>query len=91
MPYSDSRYADGHYYYANDPRSNLTRISVDRQFPITSTKFHYYVWVEGDRIDLVSANLYGSEENWWNIMDINPEISDPLNILPGTTIRIPNA
>jgi len=26
---------------------------------------------------------------WWEITDINPEILDPFDIVPGTVIRIP--
>jgi nucleoid-associated protein YgaU len=91
MPYFDSRYADGFFYRASDPRNGSYQITVDRIYPPVNISFSYYVWVDGDRIDIISERYYGTEDSWWKIMDINPEISDPLNIAPGTTIRIPNA
>jgi phage tail protein X len=91
MPYFDSRYADGFFYRANDPRNGTYQISVDRVYPSQIASFSYYVWVDGDRIDILASRYYGTEDSWWKIMDLNPEIPDPLNIAPGTTIRIPNA
>jgi hypothetical protein len=91
MPYFDSRYADGFFYRASDARNGTYQITVDRVYPSRNVPFSYYVWVDGDRIDLIANKYYGTEDSWWKIMDINPEIADALNIAPGTTIRIPNA
>jgi hypothetical protein len=91
MPYSDSRYANGYFYRVNDPRTGISQISVDRTFPSASVKYGFYVWADNDRVDLVAYDQLGSENLWWQIMDINPEIIDPFNIAPGTTIRIPHA
>jgi hypothetical protein len=38
----------------------------------------------------VAAQLLGNSSLWWAIFDINPEIIYPLNIPPGTVVRIPN-
>jgi len=85
-----SRYYDGPlsqtaHKYTGDPA-----ISVYRAFS-TSKKIRYveYTWVDGDNI-AVLAQAYGlGAKYWWEIMEINPEIDDPFNIAPGTTIRVP--
>ena len=47
--------------------------------------------VEQDRIDQVAKKFLGYSHLWWKIMDFNPETINPLDIAPGTVIRIPNA
>jgi prophage DNA circulation protein len=39
---------------------------------------------------LVALKLLGDAELWWRILDFNPEINDPVNIVGGTVLRIPN-
>jgi hypothetical protein len=91
MIYSDSRYATGIVFTANDARNRMNRITVYRQFPTEQIDFYNYTWVENDRIDFVASELLGSPQFWWRIMDFNPEIIDPFDIPVGTTIRIPVA
>lgn len=89
MIFSDSRYADGIVYKAQDSRSNTYETSVARVFPIINTDYYMYVWKEGDRIDSVAYRLLSNPADWWYIMDANPEVTDPMNIVPGTYLRIP--
>jgi hypothetical protein len=89
MIFSDSRYADGKVIKAADSRTGKSQIAVLRVYPSLSADFYYYTWVEGDRIDTVTYQLTGVTENWWSVMDYNPEILDPNNIAPGTVVRIP--
>jgi hypothetical protein len=89
MIYSDSRYASGKVYRAFDPRNGFPQVGVRRVFPFVSSDYYYYVWVDGDRMDNLAYRITGSSDNWWKIMDYNPEVLDPYNIAPGTTIRIP--
>lgn len=89
MIYSDSRYATGRVYKALDSRTDSYRVGVGRIYPNRQAPFYYYVWVDGDRIDNLAYRLTGSPDEWWSIMDYNPEILDPHNIAPGTTIRVP--
>lgn len=58
---------------------------------IGSVKYREYIWVSGDRPDILANKFYGSPEMWWVIAEHNPEISDFLSITPGTVLRIPNA
>ena len=89
MIYSDSRYADGLVRKSYDSRTGKFEIGVRREFPNLNANFYYYVWVDGDRIDNLAYRITGNPDNWWKIMDYNPEVLDAQNIAPGTTLRIP--
>lgn len=91
MIYTDSRYAKGKIFVANDARTGEYPVTVFRRFPYTYTTFVHYVWVERDRIDLIANIFLGDPGKWWVIMDYNPEIIDPFDIPIGTVLRIPNA
>jgi hypothetical protein len=88
--YLDSRYAEGNIFKAYNTTKAQYDLTVFRKFPDVVTPVVYYEWVEGDRIDIVSSKYYGDPEYWWQIMDANPEISNPFEINPGTILRIPN-
>ena len=90
MIYADSRYASGTVVRVQDARNGNYQVAVYRNWPTIKSNFYAYTWVEGDRIDVVSNSLLGSPSFWWKIMDLNPEIMDPFDIKPGTTIRIPS-
>jgi hypothetical protein len=89
MIYTDSRYANGAIFKAHDARTNVYYANVRRRFPLLSSKFFHYSWVENDRIDAVAYSLLGDPQFWWMIMDFNPEVIDPFNIPVGTVLRIP--
>jgi hypothetical protein len=89
MIYTDSRYAEGIAVKTYDARTNKYQVSIFRQFPSSSSEFHYYVWTQRDRIDLVAAEFLGDPSLWWVIMDYNPEISNPWDIPLGANLRIP--
>lgn len=57
--------------------------------PAIRQGFTTYVWQGTDRLDTVAATKLGDPELFWMILDLNPEIVDPLSITVGTTIRIP--
>ena len=89
MIYSDSRYVDADVYKAYDPRKNANFLTVTRPAPTSVSKFIYYQWKEGDRLDLLAAKYTSAPTHWWKIMDINPEVINPFEITVGTYIRIP--
>lgn len=91
MIYSDSRYADGNIFRAYRPQSDTYEAIVTRNFPTESSRYFVHTWRHDDRIDLVAVKYFGDGSRWWKIMDYNPEVSNPLAIVPGTKIRIPNA
>jgi nucleoid-associated protein YgaU len=90
------RPARGSRYYTGIPQQITHKTTGDyttavyRVFPGT-VKISYteYTWTEGDSLDYLAAAFLGNPKLWWQIMDINPTISDPLTIEPGTVIRIP--
>lgn len=53
--------------------------------------FSTYTWQLGDQIEYLSYSAYGDEQSWWLIANANPEILFWDSIMPGTTIRVPNA
>jgi hypothetical protein len=90
MIYLDSRYADGPLFKAYDSRTDTYELTVFRSFPSYRVAYFYYTWIETDRLDRVALRFLSNPTLWWQIMDINPEVIDPLNIVPGTVLRIPN-
>lgn len=91
MLFLNSRYSTGAFGYARDSRTGDVRLTVFRppRETITSS-YDLYLWQQGDRIDIV-AQRYTDAVQWWRLLDVNPEITDPMNIAPGTYIRIPRA
>lgn len=91
MIFLDSRYADGRIYKAYNPTKEQYDLTVLRTFPEIVSSIVYYEWVETDRIDLIANRFFGDPTLWWRIMDFNPEIENPVEITPGTLLRIPSA
>lgn len=90
MIFLDSRYADGNIFKAYNPLKEQYDLTVFRKYPEIVSTVAYYEWVETDRIDIVSSRFYGDPSYWWRIMDMNPEIENPMEIKPGTILRIPS-
>jgi hypothetical protein len=92
MIYLNSRYANGSLQTVSDPRRGRLDTAVFRRFGMSQKARSYtvYVWVEGDRIDIVAARFYSDPTQYWRILDENPSIADPSDLTPGTSIRIPN-
>ena len=85
-----SRYAQG--TKTRLPNANGTyNLSVLRTVPAQTGLYTLYVWKAGDRPDIVASRLLGNPALWWSIFDVNPEIINPLDVPPGTYVRIPNA
>ena len=47
--------------------------------------------IEGDTLASLAQAEYGDFREWRRIADENPEVRDPLNLRPGTVVRIPPA
>jgi nucleoid-associated protein YgaU len=90
MIYADSRYATGIIYAAQDARTGRYANSVRRVFPTKTTAFITYTWKANDRLDIIANEFLGTPAYWWKIMDVNPELVDPMNIATGTAVRIPH-
>jgi hypothetical protein len=90
MIFLNSRYSNSTIVKAYHAYKNEYHIASFREHPYDTYSFSWYVWKEGDRIDEVASTRTGLANNWWKIMDINPEIVNPNNIPAGTQIRIPH-
>jgi hypothetical protein len=88
-----SRYYDGPILQVVSAVTVSPDISVYRNWPTKFTASYVeYPWEDGDTLGNLAQNS-GAIKNsayWWEIMDLNPEITDPWDIVPGTIIRIPN-
>jgi nucleoid-associated protein YgaU len=60
--------------------------------PVAST-FAYvsHIYAGTETIDNLAATYFGDPTQWWRIANVNPEIMDWTNIVPGTTLRIPTS
>jgi hypothetical protein len=91
MIFLDSRYADGRIFKVYDSRADNYQLSVRREWPSYAHTYFTYEWIATDRLDNIATRFLGNPEMWWKILDINPEILNPMSIAPGTQLRIPNA
>jgi LysM repeat protein len=85
-----SRYYDGPLTQTPDKYTGEYVISVFRRFP-TSRAVNYisYTWKNGDSLSRISETFGVGAKYWWEIMEINPEITDPFDIPEGTVLRVP--
>lgn len=88
---AQSRYAQGTLVRLQDS-TGAYQLSVTRSLPpVITAAFSLYTWQAGDRPDIVASETLGDPSLWWSIVDMNPEIINPLTIPAGTTIRVPVA
>lgn len=91
MIFSTSRYAGGLKGQMADRHSTSYTTYVFRKpKSLISLRVFNYEFRDGDRLDTIANELLGDPARWWEIMDINPEVHDPMHIAPGTVLRIPN-
>lgn len=85
-----SRYNTGTLAQIKYSHTGTYQITVYRSWDMSLTKtFTTYTWVYGDTLAALAERYCGGPKYWWEIMDINPEITNPLQIDPGTVIRVP--
>jgi nucleoid-associated protein YgaU len=82
----DSRYA-GCILYRDSTGEYLGRRERIDTTPKYDDRLHTVV--EGDRIDLLAHRYLGDARLWWIICDYN-DIFFPLELQPGTDLRIPS-
>jgi nucleoid-associated protein YgaU len=86
-----SRYYTGPLAQTPNKYTGIYEISVFREFPTTQlNNFVSYIWKDGDSLGQIANQYLNDPKYWWEIADINPDLSDVFNIAPGTVIRIPN-
>ena len=82
----DSRYATCVLYVDGSEEFIGTRQRIDTT-PQPDDVF--YTVVEGDRIDLIAYRCLGRADLWWIVCDYN-DIFFPLDLVPGTVLRLPS-
>ena len=88
MIYLGSRYENAPVQYVLDGRSLTTRPTVMRPLLPAGRPYVTYRWRDGDRVDLLGERFSTSSTEWWRILDINPELIDPLSAVPGQTVVV---
>lgn len=76
--------------YSSSSRYRLaeTQQTAERQPPLP-TRFSTYTVREGDTIESIAARQLGDPLRYWEIADINPQVKFPLDLVPGSVIRLP--
>jgi nucleoid-associated protein YgaU len=90
MIFTNSRYSTGLLQKSWLPRTSQYNLSVFRDFEVESASFFVYTFRDKDRLESLAEAFLGNANEWYVIMDYNPEISNPFAIPVGTQIRIPN-
>lgn len=57
--------------------------------PIDDVYVQKYTVSSGETLESIAAKIYGDPTQFWRIADINPQIKFPIDLAPGTVIRIP--
>lgn len=82
-------YLDGDDAVPN-PRTNtretLFRLSVPSAEPTSPVE---YMAKDGETMTFCSWKLTGAHSNWWKMADINPHVWYPLDLKPGTLLKVP--
>lgn len=86
-----SRYYDGPLNQIKAKNGSTYTISVLRKFSTEKeVTFKEHTWVDGESLGALAHTFIGDSKYWWDIMEINPTITDPFSIEPGTIIRVPS-
>jgi len=89
MIYLGSRYAKSATTYGTSLSDDTQHLTVYRNWPNVTGEFFWHYWTKHDHLDQVAKRFLDDPERWWEIMDINPEITHPALIAIGTPVRIP--
>jgi nucleoid-associated protein YgaU len=78
-------------YFSPNSRYKIdeTGIAADRIPPIRVTAFLYTV-KQGDTLESIASKQLGDPLRYWEIADINPQITFPLSLKTGDVIRVPS-
>lgn len=85
---TNSRYVNSAVLLVEDS-SGVMHPTVYRAAPTMPSQFLHYQVVYGDRMDVLANTYFGDPTLWWLIADANPEVFYPMQLVPGSIIRIP--
>ena len=89
--YNGSRYQYSNIDYVQTNSANPALPIVFYQFSVFGTvSYQLHSYIQGECLDQLSFKYYKRPDFWWAILEANPQIADPTNISPGTSIRIPH-
>lgn len=89
MIWKGSRYTKSQVIAPVDAEGRSHRVLALRKLPETQGVFEHIV-VEGERLDQIANRYYGEPKKYWLILDANPDILHPFEILEvGRRIKIP--
>lgn len=91
MIFLNSRYRFADSQYTEDAQSNVEFVHRMRStvlHPELET-FNYTVRA-GDTMESLAYKFYNDGDKWYAIADANPPLFWPLDLLPGTVIRVPS-
>lgn len=88
MIHLTSRYVDADVSFVLDARSGTTRPTAMRPALSVPAPSQIYRWRRGDRLDTLGKQMTGKAGRWWQIMDLNPDVIDPLGIRPGDSMVV---
>jgi len=93
MPvYTGSRYVNGRvigFTINGQVKRMLTRVDMLTEDVFENTEFREYTVVKGDRADTLASKFGGDSTLWWAILELNGFVGFPLDLTPGTKLRIP--
>jgi nucleoid-associated protein YgaU len=89
MVFKGSRYAKTPVVSPDHERRTAPRVLGLRSVPRTPGALTYSV-MEGERLDQLAHRFYSDPRKYWLILDANPEVLNPFELLQqGRAIRIP--
>lgn len=88
--YNGSRYQYSNIDYVQTNSSEPALPIVFYEFSVFGNiSYQLHTYVQGERLDQLSFRYYKRSDFWWAILEANPQITNPTDISPGTSIRIP--
>ena len=89
MVFKGSRYSQTPVITPENAAGTTPRVLGQRMIPPAAGVLDYTV-VEGERLDQLAFRFYSEPQKYWLILDANPSILTPFDLLqPGSTIKIP--
>ncbi len=90
MVFKGSRYSKTPVIAPENAARTAPRVLAARDIPPAPGVLNYTV-VESERLDQLAFRFYSDAQKYWLILDANPEILNPFELLQaGRVIRIPN-
>jgi nucleoid-associated protein YgaU len=89
MVFKGSRYSKTPAIAPENAAGTAPQVLAARQIPPIEGVLDYMV-VEAERLDQLSYRFYSDAQKYWLILDANPGILNPFELLqPGRVIKIP--